>query len=58
MGTVGAATAPLWLPTVNAAGLAMGANPVAQEFAKQLMYNSAANLTLNVLARNTDLAAY
>lgn len=38
MGTVGAATAPLWLPEIYGAGLVFGGNPSVQNFTKQVLY--------------------
>ena len=48
MGTVGAATAPLWLPQVYGAGLALGGNPAVQQFANQLLYGFGADTALKV----------
>lgn len=38
MGTVGAATAPLWLPEIYGAGLVLGGDPAVQQFVKQALY--------------------
>lgn len=46
MGTVGAATAPLWLPQVYGAGLALGGNPAVQQFANQALYGLGADAAL------------
>lgn len=46
MGTVGAATAPLWLPQVYGAGLALGGNPAVQQFANQVLYGLGADAAL------------
>lgn len=46
MGTVGAATAPLWLPQVYGAGLVLGGNPAVQQFANQLLYGLGADTAL------------
>lgn len=46
MGTVGAATAPLWLPEIYGAGLVLGANPAVQQFTNQLLYGLAADVVL------------
>lgn len=46
MGTVGAATAPLWLPQVYGAGLALGGKPAVQQFANQVLYGLGADAAL------------
>lgn len=46
MGTVGAATAPLWLPQVYGAGLALGGKPLVQQFANQILYGLGADAAL------------
>lgn len=46
MGTIGAATAPLWLPQIYGAGLVLGANPVVQQAAKQVLYGLGADVVL------------
>lgn len=46
MGTVGAATAPLWLPQVYGAGLALGGNPAVQQFTNQVLYGLGADAAL------------
>lgn len=46
MGTVGAATAPLWLPGIYGAGLALGSNPAAQQFASHVLYGLGADAVL------------
>lgn len=46
MGTVGAATAPLWLPEIYGAGLVLGGNPAVQQFANQLLYGLGADAAL------------
>ena len=46
MGTVGAATAPLWLPEIYGAGLVLGGNPAVQQFANQVLYGLGADAAL------------
>lgn len=46
MGTVGAATAPLWLPEIYGAGLVLGGNPDVQQFTNQLLYGLGADTVL------------
>lgn len=46
MGTVGAATAPLWLPEIYGAGLVLGGNPDVQQFTKQVLYGLGADAAL------------
>lgn len=46
MGTVGAATAPLWLPEIYGAGLALGGNPAVQQFASHVLYGLGADAAL------------
>lgn len=46
MGTVGAATAPLWLPEIYGAGLVLGGNPAVQQFANQVLYGLGADTAL------------
>ena len=48
MGTVGAATAPLWLPEIYGAGLVLGGNPAVQQFANQTLYGLGADTALKV----------
>lgn len=48
MGTVGAATAALWLPEIYRTGLVLGANPTVQYLANQTLYGSAADAVLKV----------
>ena len=46
MGTVGAATIPLWGPEVYGAGLALGGKPLVQQFANQILYGLGADAAL------------
>lgn len=46
MGTVGAATAPLWLPQVYGAGLTLGGKPAVQQFASQTLHGLGADIAL------------
>lgn len=46
MGTVGAATAPLWLPEIYGAGLVLGGNPAVQQFTNQVLYGLGADAAL------------
>ena len=46
MGTVGAATSPLWLPQIYGAGLVLGDNPTVQQFANQVLYGLGADAAL------------
>ena len=46
MGTVGAATAPLWLPEIYGAGLVLGGNPAVQQFTNQVLYGLGADTAL------------
>lgn len=46
MGTVGAATAPLWLPEIYGAGLVLGGNSAVQQFANQVLYGLGADAAL------------
>lgn len=46
MGTVGAATAPLWLPEIYGAGLVLSGNPAVQQFANQVLYGLGADAAL------------
>lgn len=46
MGTVGAATAPLWLPEIYGAGLVLGGNPAVKQFANQVLYGLGADAAL------------
>ena len=46
MGTVGAATAPLWLPQLYGAGLTLGSNPEVQQLTNRMLYGLGADTAL------------
>lgn len=46
MGTIGAATAPLWLPAMYSAGLVLGANPVVRQSINQALHGLGADVVL------------
>lgn len=49
MGTVGAATAPLWLPEIYGAGLVLGGNPAVHQFANHVLYGLGADTVLKAI---------